>query len=90
MHIWLLGNTDSSINLYRYSEGDASPLSVASSTSATDRDLNGNAEPKLSAAAALTAVRWRVYSESYVLSYATELVEEERVRRRVRRPFLLR
>ena len=36
------------------------------------------------------AARWRAYAESYVLSHPTELVDEERVRTRVQKPFLAR
>ncbi|KAI5118376.1 hypothetical protein M0805_005842 [Coniferiporia weirii] len=36
------------------------------------------------------AVRWRTYAESYVLAHPTELVDEERVRAQMRRPFLSR
>lgn len=36
------------------------------------------------------AVRWRTYAESYVLAHPTELVDEERVRAQMRRPFLAR
>ncbi|KAH8111834.1 hypothetical protein DFH11DRAFT_551441 [Phellopilus nigrolimitatus] len=53
----------------------------------TSMDLGWYAARK---AEGLAAARWRAYAESYVLAHPTELVDEERVRARMRRPFLAR
>lgn len=80
MRIWLLGAEDPSFDV---------GLLARAGTPAGPRPSAADALYLNNAWMSIAAGRWRTYMESYILSSPTELVSE-RVRGRMRRPFLNR